>query len=146
MTDNQPNAKKGKSNIIIWQQNINKSKTCQHDLIISGKLIEKGIDIVALQEPSINAYNKSIASKDWKVIYPSTHEKSPLKTRTLILIRDDILTDSWEQLEIQSRDVTAILIKGAWGRISIFNIYNDCKHDSTIEMLTKCYITVGTFT
>ena len=137
MTDNQPNAKKGKSNIIIWQQNINRSKTCQHNLISSGKLIEKGIDIVALQEPSINTYNKSIASKDWKAIYPSTHENSPLKTRTLILIRDDILTDSWEQLEIQSGDVTAVHIKGAWGRISIFNIYNDCRHNSTIKMLTK---------
>ena len=53
------------------------------------------------------------------------------------MVRDDLLTDSWEQLEIQSGDVTAIRIKGVWGKISIFNIYNDCKHDSTIELLTK---------
>ena len=137
MKDNHTNAAKGKNDIVIWQQNINKSRTCQHDLISSGKLIEKGIDIVAFQEPSVNAFNKTIASKDWKAIYPSTHESSPQMTRTLILVRDGILTDSWEQLEIQSGDVTAIRIKGAWGRITIFNIYNDCKHDNTIEMLTK---------
>ena len=137
MTDNQPNAKKGKSNIIIWQQNINKSRVCQHDLISSSKLIEKGVDIVVLQEPSINAFNKSIASKDWKAIYPSTHESSPQETRTIILVRDNLLTDSWEQLEVQSGDITAIRIKGKWGKISIFNIYNDCKHDNTIGALTK---------
>ena len=137
MKDNRTNAAKGKNDIVIWQQNINKSRTCQHDLISSGKLIEKGIDIVAFQEPSVNAFNKTIASKDWKAIYPSTHESSPQMTRTLILVRDGILTDSWEQLEIQSGDITAICIKGAWGRITIFNIYNDCKHDNTIEMLTK---------
>ena len=137
MKDNQTNTSKGKGNIIVWQQNINKSKTCQHNLISSSKLIEKGVDIVALQEPSINAFNKSIISKDWKAIYPSTHENFPQKTRTLILVRDVLLTDSWGQLEIQFGDVTAICIKGKWGKISIFNIYNDCKHDSTIEALTK---------
>ena len=137
MKDNHRNAKKGKNSIIIWQQNINKSRACQHDLISSGKLIEKGIDIVAYQEPSINAFNKSIASRDWKAIYPSMHESSPQKTRTLILVRDGILTDSWDQLDIQSGDITAISIKGTWGKITIVNIYNDCKHNNTIELLTK---------
>ena len=64
MTDNQGNAKKGKNNIVIWQQNINKSRTCQHDLISSGKLIEKGIDIVAFQEPSINTFNKTSGGEE----------------------------------------------------------------------------------
>ena len=141
MTGNQTHAKKGKSNIIIWQQNINKSRTCQHDLISSGKLIEKGVDVVALQEPSINTFNKTIASKDWKAIYPSTHESSPHETRTLLLVRDSILTDSWEQLEVQTGDVTAIRIKGEWGKITIFNIYNDCEHNNTIVKLTKYHRT-----
>jgi hypothetical protein len=70
----------------IWQQNVNKSPTCQHDLISSGKLIEAEINIVALQEPSINYYGKTIASRDWIVIYPMTHLENPTITRSIILI------------------------------------------------------------
>ena len=43
-----------KTNLKIWQHNINKSCTCQHNLISSGKLTRWEIDVVALQEPSIN--------------------------------------------------------------------------------------------
>ena len=75
MKDKPTENRKGSRQIAIWQQNTNKSRACQHDLISSGKLIEKGIDIVALQEPAINTFNKSIVSWDWKVIYPSTHAK-----------------------------------------------------------------------
>ena len=115
MKDKPTANRKGKRQIAIWQQNINKSRTCQHDLISSGKLSEKGIDIVALQEPAINVFNKTIASREWKVIYPSTHAKDPGKTRTLLLVRDDLLTDGWEQLEFMSGDVTAIKLQGEWG-------------------------------
>jgi hypothetical protein len=40
--------------LTIWQQNLNKSQTGQHDLISSSKLVNAEIDIVALQETSIN--------------------------------------------------------------------------------------------
>ena len=70
----------------IWQQNVNKSPACQHDLISSGKLVEEDINIVALQEPAINYFNKTIASRDWIVIYPTTHAENPAKTRSIILI------------------------------------------------------------
>ena len=141
MKDKRTENRKGKRQIKIWQQNINKSRTCQHDLISSGKLIEKGIDIVALQEPAINAFNKSVASREWKAVYPSTHANEPGKTRTLLLIRDDLLTDRWEQLEFQSGDVMAIKLQGDWGKLTLFNIYNDCKHDDTIAALTKYHRT-----
>ena len=137
MKDKHTANSKGKRHITIWQQNINKSCTCQHDLISSRKLLEKGIDIVALQEPAVNAFNKTIASREWKVVYPSTHAKDPGKTRTLILIRDDLLTDRWEQLEFMSGDVTEIKLQGEWGKLTLFNIYNDCKHNDTISALTK---------
>ena len=54
-----------KRSLSIWQQNVNKSPTCQHDLISSGKLIEEQISLIALQEPSINQFGKTIASRDW---------------------------------------------------------------------------------
>ena len=126
-----------KNNLKLWQHNINKSRLCQHDLISSGKLTRWDIDIVALQEPSINGFGQTVASKDWKTIYPSTHAKNPEDTRSVILIRDNILTDEWEQIEFPSGDVTAMRIKGNWGKLTIFNIYNDCTHDNTLELLTN---------
>ena len=62
--------------LTIWQQNLNKSHTGQHDLISSGKLVNTGIDIVALQEPSINFLGKTTASRDWIPLYPLITKKS----------------------------------------------------------------------
>jgi hypothetical protein len=71
------------STLTIWQQNVNKSSTCQHDLISSARLAKRGIDIVALQEPAINAFGVTVAARDWIPIYPSTHGAAPHKTRSL---------------------------------------------------------------
>ena len=131
------NSKGMRGELTIWQQNLNKSHTGQHDLISSGKLAELNIDIIALQEPSINFLGKTIASRDWTPIYPSTHKKEPKKTRTVTLMRSNLPTESWEQVEFQSGDVTAVKISGEWGKLIIFNIYNDCHHDRTIHELTK---------
>jgi hypothetical protein len=126
-----------KTNIKIWQHNMNKSHMCQHDLISSGKLMKWEIDIVALQEPAINGFGQTVASKDWKTIYPSTHTSDHTKTRSVILIRDNLLMDGWEQIDFPSGDVTAIHLKGRWGKLTLFNIYNDCKHNNTLELLTN---------
>ena len=48
----------------IWQQNINKSPACQHDIISNNILIRKGINLIALQEPAISGTGFSIASRD----------------------------------------------------------------------------------
>jgi hypothetical protein len=121
----------------IWQQNLNKSPNCQHRLLSSGRLAKHNIDIIALREPSINFLNKTITSRDWILIYPTTHEKQPEKTRSITLIRGDLLTESWEQLSFPSRDVTAVRIKEKWGALTIFNIYNDCELDVMIDV-TLC--------
>jgi hypothetical protein len=122
-----------KTNIKIWQHNVDKSRTCQHDLISSGKLTKWEIDVVALQEPAINRFRKMVTSKGWKTIYPSTHTSDHMKTRSVILIQDNLLMDGWEQIEFPSGDITMIQIKGRWGKLTIFNIYNDCKHDNTLN-------------
>ncbi len=38
----------------IWQQNVNKSLTCQHNIISNKRLVTKGINIIALQEPALS--------------------------------------------------------------------------------------------
>lgn len=71
---------KERKTLEIWQQNLNKSPNCQHRLLSSRRLAQRNIDIVALQEPSINFLNKTIASQDWVPLYPLTHDKQPEKT------------------------------------------------------------------
>src|SRR5487761_1744466 len=105
------------TNLIIWQQNVNKSPTCQHDLISNAILANTGISIIALQEPAINAFNKTIASKEWIATYPTTHEIHPEKTRSITLIRSTLSTDTWEQINFPSGDVTVTQLKGKWGKL-----------------------------
>ncbi len=124
-------------NINIWQQNVNKLPTCQHNLISSGKLLEAEINVVTLQEPAVNYFDKTIVSRDWIVLYPTTHTENPTKTRSIILIRAVFCTDNWLQIDFPSGDVTAVQLTGAWGKLTIFNIYNDCKHNRTITALLK---------
>ena len=123
------------SNLKIWQQNVNKSRICQHDLISSARLTEKHIDIIALQEPAISDLAVTIATRDWRVIYPSTHAKDSSKTRSVILIRADIFTNSWSQVDFDSGDVTVVKLTGTWGSLLLLNIYNDCVHDLTVEQV-----------
>ena len=130
------NVNKERKALAIWQQNLNKSPNCQHGLLSSGRLAKHNIDIIALQEPSINFLNKTIATRDWVPLYPTSHEKQPEKTRSIILIRGNLLTENWEQIDFMSGDVTALRIKEKWGTLTIFNVYNDCEHDDTLEALT----------
>ena len=113
----------------IWQQNVNKSGTCQHDLLSSARLVKEGIDIIALQEPAINHYGATISARDWTAVYPTTHTADPHRTRSILLIRANILTNNWKQIDINSGDITAIRIKGEGGALTLYNIYNDCEHD-----------------
>jgi hypothetical protein len=92
-----------KDKLNIWQQNINKSPACQHDLVSSNALSLKGIDIMALQEPPINAFGQSMASKDWYSIYPTPHNNVLDKTRSMMLISANISTDAWCQVEFPSK-------------------------------------------
>lgn len=123
--------------LTIWQQNLNKSHTGQHDIISSSNLANTGIDIVALQESSIKFLGKTTASRDWILVYPSTHKKEQKKLRAVTLISSKLPTESWEQIDFTSQDVIVIKFSREWGQLVIFNIYNDCLHDHTIHKLTK---------
>ena len=134
-TNRNPQPTRSMNLINIWQQNVNRSSTCQHSLISSAALARRGIDIVALQEPPINAFGTTIAAREWIPVYPSTHNAEPTKTRSFILIRSNILTNQWRQVDFPSGDVTIISIQGSWGELTIYNIYNDCVKNDTILQL-----------
>ena len=119
----------------IWQQKVNRSPTCQHDLILSTALTRRGIDIVALQEPAIASSGTAIASGEWTSIYLTTHSKDLAKTRSVLLIRNSLLTKHWKQIDFPSGDVTVIQLNGGQGTLMLFNIYNGSKSNETINLL-----------
>ena len=98
-------------------------------------LTRRGIDIVALQEPAINSFGTTIAAREWIVVYPTTHHTKPAKTRSLILLRSNILMDKWKQIDFPSGDMTIIVISSNWGKLTLYNIYNDCEKNDTIHEL-----------
>ena len=124
-------------NIKIWQQNVNKSRACQHNLLSNNHLINEEINIITLQEPAIDAQGFTIAARDWILIYPTTHQKTEKITRAITFIRADLNSDSWKQMEFPSSDVMAIQIKGDWGKLTIVNVYNDCENEDTVRLLAE---------
>ena len=98
-------------------------------------LVRRGIDIVALQEPAITNFSTTIASRDWVMVYSSTHSSDPNKTHSLLLIRNNILTEQWKQVDFPSGDVTIVQLGRNWGELMLFNIYNDCENNDTINQL-----------
>jgi hypothetical protein len=132
---NRPIPHNNPSTITIWQQNMNRSGTCQHGLISSVALARQGINIVALQEPAINGFGTMITSRDWIQVYPSTHGRDPYKTRSLFLIHSNTLMEQWKQIDFPSGDVTVIQLNRNWGATCIFNIHNNCKKNNTIHQL-----------
>src|SRR5437868_13399356 len=101
-----------KENIAVWQQNVNKLQTCQHNLISNNDLVSKGVSIIALQEPAMDANGYTLASRDWTLIYPTPHQKMDSRTRAITFIRATIKTNSWKQLDFPSPDVTVVQLKG----------------------------------
>ena len=121
----------------IWQQNVNKSPSCQHDIISNIHLTTLGINLIALQEPALSGSGITIAVRDWITIYPTNHTNNPLKTRSITLIKASVNSDSWSQLNFPSSDVTVTQITGNWGKITVFNIYNNGESEETVRQLME---------
>ena len=124
---------RGTQKLRIWQQNINRSLEGQLDLLYLLKA--NNYDIAALQEPHIDFLGRTRANLYWSVIYPKHHLKNPKKTRSVILVNCNFFTNNWEDLNIESTDVTGVCIHGTFRAICIFNIYNDCKNNSSLDVV-----------
>ena len=69
----------------IWQQNLNKSRVAQEDLINSE--VYKQFDVLILQEPFIDSYGNMKAICDWRVVYPSSFFSHTHVVCSVILVR-----------------------------------------------------------
>lgn len=126
----------------IYQLNCNASNDTQ--LIMLNSLNPIDWDIVALQEPYIDFNGVTRATHPWRVVYPSRHYRFPKETRSVMLINKNLATNHWESLPLDTSDITAIRMSGDFGKIRIFNVYNDCTHSRTLTCLERYLLSQAT--
>ena len=53
-----------------------------------------------MQEPYIDTYGNTKATRNWRVVYLSSHISDPVPPRAVILVNSKIDTNCWAQLYI----------------------------------------------
>src|SRR6266481_9969488 len=120
----------------IWQQNLNKSDKAHFDLINSP--LHQDWDLLLLQEPYIDTFGNTKANSKWHTLYPSSHLTDEATDRSIILVNAALDTNVWAQVPfVGSNDVTAIQIQLLQGQITVYNIYNNCRHSCTLERMQQ---------
>ncbi|KAA1478015.1 hypothetical protein DENSPDRAFT_756147, partial [Dentipellis sp. KUC8613] len=57
-------------------------------------------------------------------------------SRSLLLVNVALDTNSYAPItDLPSLDVTAMQLHGEYGKLTLFNIYNDCEHSDTLALL-----------
>ena len=120
----------------IWQQNLNTSPDAQH-CVLSGPDTAREWDIIAIQEPTIDTKGNTRATPDWHVIYPTHRYTQAKRSRAITLVNKRINTNSWRQLPFPSADVVVIQFQGPFGKMTLFNIYNDGEKQDTPPVIRQ---------
>ena len=124
----------------IWQQNVAKSSTAQHDLLAKAK--PQDWDVIALQEPYLNHLQLTHANPHWNVIYPSNRNLDrQARVRSILLINTNIPSGQVSQIVVQSSDVTAMRIETTSRPLILINIYNDNTHSRSIDAISNEWTT-----
>jgi hypothetical protein len=135
MNRDQQNGTEGGTKLTFWQQNLGKSNMAQQDwLVTMGK---RRVLIGLAQEPYIDFVGNSRANQTWSAIYPTTHWTKPERTRSYTVIHRLLPQDRWEQVKVESPDVTAVRIQDEQGDLYVFNIYNDQKHSDALHAVDR---------
>ncbi|PBK95097.1 hypothetical protein ARMGADRAFT_903360, partial [Armillaria gallica] len=93
-------------------------------------------DILCKQEPYIDSFGNAKSNSRWEIVYSSLRQSEKGGPVCAIsLVNKAISTNAWEQLYFPSNDVVVIQVHGSWGRLTIFNIYNDGMHSQTLDTL-----------
>ncbi|KAH7879177.1 hypothetical protein F5879DRAFT_910338, partial [Lentinula edodes] len=121
--------------------NLHKSRTATFDLINepeNANALSKTHDFVCIQEPWTDRVGNARKGSRWHIIYPTSRlsMESGVLLRSIILINRKISSNVWRQIDVPgTNDITAILLTGPFGKLGIFNIYNDGKHSITLTIL-----------
>jgi hypothetical protein len=124
----------------ILQINLNKSPNAQLDLINnvpSGKW-----DIVLVQEPNITFFTNIRTPNQFTLVTPASRFSIPSPVRSAIWMSSCLLSNAWKIINIpDTNNITAVQLSGAYGRLTIFNIYNPSEHNDVIAKLHSFMVT-----
>jgi hypothetical protein len=115
------------TNLKILQLNLN--KLIQAHLELINKKLSTNWDIILIQEPHVTTFNYIRTPINFRQVYPADRGRDGTKVRSAIWVNKKLETKYWKIIDIpDTNDITAIQIKGTYGKLTIFNIYNDCNH------------------
>lgn len=119
----------------IIQLNLNKSEKAHLDFI--NKAPGELWDIILIQEPDITYLRHIQAPNRFNSVFPPDRlANSEVAVRSVIWVSSSLPTNSWKAVNILGNsDLTAIQITAGPRKITIFNIYNDCMHSTTLTCL-----------
>ena len=124
--------------IKILQINLNKSEKAHLDIM--NDKVSLNYDVILIQEPHTTAFNAIRTPANFRPVYPKNRLQDEAQIRSVIWISKRLDTKDWIILDIpETNDITAIQLKGQYGTLAIFNIYNDCRH-SRNEVTLRQYI------
>src|SRR5271168_3190131 len=122
--------------IQLLQINLNKSEKAHLDII--NEQLSQEYDIILIQEPHTMTFNTIRMPANFRPVFPSHRFTSQDQIRSVIWFSRNLDTNSWAALDIPgTNDITGVQLKGPYGLLSIFNIYNDCTHSRNEAMLQK---------
>jgi ribonuclease HI/endonuclease/exonuclease/phosphatase family metal-dependent hydrolase len=122
--------------ISLLQINLNKSEKAHLDII--NEEISQKYDIMLIQEPYTTAFNAIRTPTNFRPVYPINRLQDDAQIRAVIWVNKRLDTKDWVILDIpDTNDITAIQLKGPYGKLAIFNIYNDCTHSRNEAALSN---------
>ena len=66
-------------------------------------------DLLVLQEPFVDGYGNTKATRHWRVVYPTSHLSDLAPSKVVILVSTKLDTNTWLQMHILgTRDLAAI--------------------------------------
>jgi hypothetical protein len=116
--------------IRILQINLNKSEKAHLDIM--NEKISNKYDIILIQEPHATGFDNIRTPTNFRPVFPVDRHINKKPTRSVIWVNKLLETKNWKAINIpNTKDITAIQLNGKYGKITIFNIYNDCTHSRT---------------
>jgi hypothetical protein len=99
----------------------------------------RNYDLILVQEPYIDFNAVTRANTHYTTVYPLRHRDvhPGTLTRAVILVNKRLNTNNWAAIPIDCPDLTAVELKTDTGIIRIFNIYNSCLHNDTLDVLKR---------
>ena len=124
----------------IIQINLNKSEKAHLDLI--NKRVSSNYNLMLIQELHTTKFNAIRTPSNFCPIFPKNRFQDDTQIRSVIWVNKQLETKDWKIIDIKdTNNITAIQLKGNYGKITIFNIYNDCTHSRNETTLRNYIIT-----